>query len=211
MKKVVFLIFILFVVFLLRFYKLSEYPVGFHSDETAYGYNAYSLLLTGSDEFGERWPLSLKSFGDYKPPMSSWISIPSIWLFGLNEFAIRFPTALLGSLTILTIYFLTTEFVKQIYVKPYSKGIIFVPFIAALLLTISPWHNLFSRTSQLVGLEVFFTSTGVLFLLKGLKNKLYLYLSTLLFSGAIYTYYGARVTIFLLLILFTFLQRTAQN
>lgn len=202
MNKIIILILILSSAFLIRFYKLSDYPVGLHSDETTYGYNAYSLLTTGHDEYRQKWPISLLSFGDYKPPMSAWLMIPTIWKFGLNEFAVRFPTALLGSLTVLSIYYIGIEVISDIN-KKYGKSILrLVPVVAALLLVISPWHILFSRASQLVGNEVFFISTAVLFLLKGLKKNYYLYLSAVLFAGAIYTYYGSRVTVFLLLLLF---------
>jgi len=37
-------------------------PPGFNADEAAFGYNAYSLLKTGRDEYGTLLPLSIKSF-----------------------------------------------------------------------------------------------------------------------------------------------------
>src|SRR3972149_156253 len=90
-----FLLVLIFAV-LLRVYKLNNSPPGLYSDEAAYGYNAYSLLTTGHDEYAKSWPFALKSFGDYKPPMTAWLTIPSIATFGLSEFAVRLPSALAG-------------------------------------------------------------------------------------------------------------------
>ena len=44
---------------MLRFWKLGTIPEGFHPDEAAYGYNAYSILKTGKDEY--RAPFRLYS------------------------------------------------------------------------------------------------------------------------------------------------------
>lgn len=45
----------------LRFYQLGEIPLGLNQDETAIGYNAYSILQTGRDEYGVFMPLYFKS------------------------------------------------------------------------------------------------------------------------------------------------------
>lgn len=55
--------------FILRFYKLGEIPNGLYQDETAIGYNAYSILNIGKDEYGKDFPLYFKSFGDWKLPV----------------------------------------------------------------------------------------------------------------------------------------------
>jgi len=55
---------------ILRFWQLTKYPVSLSMDETAIGYNAYSILKTGKDEWGEFLPLAFKSVGDYKPPVN---------------------------------------------------------------------------------------------------------------------------------------------
>ncbi len=173
--------------FFLRIYKISEFPPGLYSDETSYGYNAYSLLKTGKDEYGKSWPLTFKSFGDYKPPMTAWLTIPSIAIFGLNEFSVRFPSAIAGTITVLIIYLL----VKELEFKTSSK----IEEIASLLLAISPWHLHFSRSSMLVGIEALFISLGILLFLKSMKKPKLLYLSSLSFAAALYAYYGSRVTV----------------
>ena len=50
----------------LRLMKFPAVPGGLNRDEAALGYNAFSLLETGKDEWGKQWPIVFRSFGDYK-------------------------------------------------------------------------------------------------------------------------------------------------
>src|SRR3989344_4938577 len=86
--------------FLLRFWRLGEIPNGLYQDETAIGYNAYSIIQTGRDEYGKSLPLYFKSFGDYKLPVYIYATVPSILMLGLTELAVRAPSALFGSLSV---------------------------------------------------------------------------------------------------------------
>src|SRR5574337_2158196 len=86
----------------LRFYQLGTNPPSLTWDEAAWGYNAYSLGLNGKDEFGRFLPITyLESFVDFKPPMYAYLDVLPVKIFGLNEFATRFPSALFGTLTVL--------------------------------------------------------------------------------------------------------------
>ena len=49
---------------ILRIWYVTQVPPGISRDEGAIGYNAYSILKTGRDEYGKYFPLSFKSFGD---------------------------------------------------------------------------------------------------------------------------------------------------
>ena len=204
-KEHLLIIIVILLASFLRLYKLGSFPVGLYSDETSLGYNAYSLLKTGADEFGNKWPLTIKSFGDYKPPMSAWLDIPSVFIFGLNEFAVRLPSAIAGIITVVIVYFLTEEIFSEELKK--IKMFKYLPYTAALLIAISPWSILFSRSNMLVGVEVLFTSAGFLFFLKGLKKSHYFIVSGIFFVAAIYSYYGARIMIVLLLVLLVILFR----
>src|SRR3989338_6749995 len=93
----------------LRFYKLGQVPSSLDWDEVSLAYNAKSLLQTGKDEFGHSWPLSIQSFNDYKPPVYTYLLIPVLKVFGNTDFAVRFPSALAGTLTVLVTYFLVKE------------------------------------------------------------------------------------------------------
>ena len=64
---------------ILRLSFLGQVPAGISPDEVSQGYTAYSLLKTGADEWGVKWPLtSFRSFVDYKAPLQTYLMIPSI-------------------------------------------------------------------------------------------------------------------------------------
>ena len=88
---------ILILAFFLRFYKLGKVPPSLNWDEASIGYNSYCLLKTGKDEYGIKLPLFLRSFGDYKPSLYTYLTIPAVAFFGLTELAVRFSSALFAS------------------------------------------------------------------------------------------------------------------
>lgn len=56
-KRIFLLLFLVLLIgALFRLYKLVSVPVALHGDELGIGYNAYSLLLTGKDEYGKLLP-----------------------------------------------------------------------------------------------------------------------------------------------------------
>src|SRR5438270_5115493 len=104
------LIGIILLALLLRFIALGNNPPSLTWDEAAWGYNAYSLGIDGKDEFGRFLPVDfLESFGDFKPPVYAYLDVLPVKIFGLTEFATRFPSALFGVLTVLITYVLTKE------------------------------------------------------------------------------------------------------
>ena len=64
-------LFILTLATFLRLYRLKDNPAGFFCDEASIGYNAYSILTTGKDEWGQPWPLFFRAFGEYKKDRKS--------------------------------------------------------------------------------------------------------------------------------------------
>lgn len=131
----------------LRFYQLGYSPPSLYWEETALGYDAYSILKTGKDFHGNSWPLvAFESFGDWKPSLYFYAAVPSVAIFGLTPLAVRFPSALVGTLTVLLVYFL---------VKDKRVGL-----AAALLLAISPWHLQLSRAGFEANLGLFLVVLG---------------------------------------------------
>lgn len=179
---------ILTLAFVLRFYHLGVNPPSLDWDETALGYNAYSLLKTGQDEYGTRFPISLRSFDDYKPPVYVYLAIPSVAIFGLDDWAVRLPSALLGTLTVLVFFFL----VKEILGKPKMA------LLATLFLAISPWHLQFSRIAFEANVALSFTVFGAWAFFRGLKKGKFLIFSALFFGLALYSYHSARIFVPLL-------------
>ena len=178
---ILFLVILLAVI--LRLPGLSKFPSGFSADEAVQGYTAYSILQTGKDEWGEFLPLNPRSFGDYKPPLYTYLTIPSIALFGLNEFAVRLPSAVFGVLAVVAVFLLTQELF----------GVTAISLLAALFLAVCPWHLVFSRAAIEANLTAFFFPMGFYFFLKGLKNSRYFLLSALFWSLNLYTYHSARL------------------
>jgi 4-amino-4-deoxy-L-arabinose transferase-like glycosyltransferase len=163
---------------LLRFYMLGLVPSSLNRDEAALGYNAYSLLQTGKDEFGESWPLTFKSFGDYKMPGYIYLLIPFIKIFGLNNFSVRLISALAGVLMILIIYWFSLELFKDRKVALFSS----------LGLAISPWAVFYSRIGFETNVAIFFIATSFLLLFKGLKKPWLWLASALLMVLSLFTY-----------------------
>ena len=196
-KNKILLIIIIVLAFLLRFWKLDTYPA-FNADEAALGYNAYSLILTGKDEHGNSWPIHFQSFNDFKPGGYVYIILPFVKVFGLNEWSVRSPNAILGVGTVYVLYLLTFILFKD---KRLS-------LISALSLAISPWHIHFSRGGWEVNTAAFFMLFGVYLFIKFIKNKQSLPLrgnnwKNLLFSFisfgiSLYTYHSARLIVPLL-------------
>lgn len=94
------LIFIILLAAVLRLWNLGGVPLSPDWDEAALGYNAYSILHTGRDEYGKFMPVILKSFDDYKPALYAYTIIPFIAVFDLSVVAVRLPSALFGILTV---------------------------------------------------------------------------------------------------------------
>lgn len=160
---------ILLLAFLLRVIGLNKYPVGFTPDEASFGYDAYSILKTGKDQWGKPFPIVLESFGDFKSPLYAYLTIPSVAVFGLNKFAVRLPNAILGSLAVYVLYLLTNKlFAKKFGIWHYTPNFV-VEFgiLPAFLLAISPWHVMLSRGAFEANLTTLFLPLGIyLFLTK---------------------------------------------
>lgn len=196
MKKYIFLIIALVIGTVLRLYQLADVPNGLTWDEAAIGYNAYSLLKTGRDEHGAILPIVFKSFGDYKPGAYIYLTVPSVAIFGLNEFAVRFPSALAGILAIFGVYLLT----KELFKKTESE---FGPWdFAAVALAISPWHVHFSRGAWEVNVFSTLTVFGLYYFLRFLKNKSSLYPSLLFACLSLAMYQAAKLLTPLVFLLF---------
>ena len=193
---------------ILRFYQLGQIPPSLDWDETAHGYNAYSILKTGRDEYGYKFPLSFRSFDDYKPPIYTYLVVPSAAIFGLNDFAVRFPSAALGVLAVIFTYLMVHELFKN------RK----IALLAAFFLAISPWHLQFSRVAFETNSAVFWSVLGTWAFLRGLRSQkikmtCWMSLAALTFGANLFMYHNARVfiPIFTLILLLLFKDKLLQN
>lgn len=199
-KAKIFLICLLLVFilsFFIRFYRLSDFPVGFHIDEAILGYTGYSLLLTGKDT-NNTTSLYTEVFGDFIPIGYHYFTIIPILLFGLTEFSTRFPGAFFGALTTLVVFLLSQALFQN------KK----ISLIGALFFAISPWHISLSRGSAETAVSLFFIVAGFTAILQSFRkeNKLLLYLGTILLCASYFFYHTARLFIpsFYLVVIFVF-------
>jgi 4-amino-4-deoxy-L-arabinose transferase-like glycosyltransferase len=174
-KKILFIIIALG--FLIRIINLNYPPLLW--DEASLGYNAYSILKTGKDEYGKFLPYIFKSFGDYKPGLYVYLAVPFVAVFGLNPIAVRLPSVILGSLLPLLFYLFIVK------VSPKSKKI---ALIAAALVAFNPWNIHFSRGAWETNVLIFELLLAAYFYV---SNK-YLW-SSLAFVSTLYTYQGGKI------------------
>ncbi len=208
--KRVFIFIIIFGFFLalfFRLYALGDTPNSLDWDEASIGYNAYSIIHTGRDEYGNLFPFILRSFNDYKPGLYVYFAIPFIQFFGMTAFSVRLASTIMGILAVIGTYFLVRELFRSQQLKEDDKGYRkYLPILAALLLALSPWHIQFSRVAFEANTALTANIFGVVFFLVGRRKPIFLFLSALCFSATFYLHQNAKVSTpslgLLLLILF---------
>lgn len=203
LKVLIGLILIVLLAFFLRFYKVTQNPPALNWDEVSIGYNAYSILKTGSDEWSKPFPIHFKAYGEYKLPLQIYASIPGIYFFGLNELGVRITPIIYGTLTVLIMFFLGRALFGNL-----AAG-----FASAFLLAISPWHIQLTRGSFESSFAVFWIILGIWLLIKGFKDQKWLVISMLPFALSVFTYNSARIftPLFLLTVFIIYRRKFWQN
>ena len=168
----------------LRIWNLNKIPPGLTPDEAALGYNAYSILKTGRDEYGKFLPVIFKSFGDYKPGFYVYLTAPFVAVFGLNEWSVRLPSALSGVFSVFLLYLILYKLTNKKELGIWS----------AFLLAISPWHIQFSRGAWEVNVALTLTLLGIYYFLQSLTQIKYLKISVIAFAATLLTYQGAKLS-----------------
>jgi len=172
-----FLILIFLLAFFLRVYQLGNLPRTFHEDEVLSGYVGSYLIRNGFDLYGNRWPLwYFNKFGDYYIIGPIYLSGLSTLVFGVNEFATRFPHAFFGALAVFPIFTLSMLIFKNTTISLFSS----------LFLAVTPWHIVLSRstTEGIIGATFFLW--GLTYLLKSKEDFSYKYL----FSAFLFFLFG---------------------
>jgi 4-amino-4-deoxy-L-arabinose transferase-like glycosyltransferase len=183
----------------LRVVWLDRVPPGLHPDEACDGYDAYSILTTGSDQHGNFLPITIQAFDDYRMPLFDYSLIPLIAAFGLKTWVVRLGAALWGIADMAAIAALGGVMLGW----PGAAT-------AALLAALSPWHLALSR----YGIETTAASASVslamlaflLWVKRGSDG--WLMLSGLLFGLSLYTYAILKAFVPLMIGLLALLYRT---
>ena len=183
MKNTALLLVIVLLAAIIRLWQLDSNPPGLTWDEAALGYNGYSILQTGRDEYGNLLPLNLKSFGDYKPAIYAYLTIPLIAVLGLSEWAVRLPSALFGILAVYGIFLLINQLFKNRWVA----------LSCALMLAISPWAIQFSRAAFEANVALTLNIFGAYFLVKAKNKTNWLVPAAFVFGLSLLTYLSSKL------------------
>lgn len=190
---------ILLVLLVIRMLGLSTLPNGFYWDEMDNAYQAYSLLHTGKDMFGNPMPVLLHAFADYKSSLYIYATVPVVKVWGMSALTARIPAAAFGLLAILAMVYLVGK-----------KWGLAWGIVSGSIFAISPWWFTYSRLSfEAVGmLALFLIALACLHQALSTKPR-YLVLAGLFFSLAIWCYSTAKlfVPVFGLLIIVFYARR----
>ncbi|MCU1244730.1 MAG: hypothetical protein JWN02_640, partial [Acidobacteria bacterium] len=78
-------------------------PPGFYVDESSIAYNAFTIATRGADEYGYRFPLYFRAFGEYKNPLYVYLLAGVFKVAGPGSVTARRLSALLGWLAALVL------------------------------------------------------------------------------------------------------------
>lgn len=113
----------------------------FDWDEINFAESAREMLLTGNYL---RVQIDFKPFWE-KPPLFIWLQALSMKVFGINEFAARFPNAVVGVLTLLSFFFVGKRFHNSsfgfLWALAYLGSV--TPHLYFKTGIIDPWFNFF--------------------------------------------------------------------
>jgi len=159
-KKLIFWVIIILLLFTgtwLRFYKLNQLPFGLNKIES---HNAIRAI-----DFSDENESFIKN--NSFTYISEHLTLLSFDFFGINIFALRFISSILGTLTLLGFIFLLKEL-------KFSRRLI--P-LGTFFLAFSFWHISLSRNGQIDALIPFLIIVISTLLLRGINNKKYLQFS----------------------------------
>ena len=163
---------------LIRVIQFPMNPAGFNVDEASAGYEAYCLLETGKDRWGNDWPAYFPAWGSGQNVLLSYVTIPAIKAFGLSVFSVRLPSLIFGLLTLPLFYFC---------VRPLER---YPALLSIFLLAVAPWHFMLSRWSLESNLVPFFMLAGCTVLTRAFitNQRKWIIPSLIPFALALYAY-----------------------
>ena len=188
MKKILLLIFIGLIASTLIFYKFPNLPKHLAFDEVEFSRLALSLKN--------------KHYIPYSPLATGhstlyfYIILFSFNIFGITNFALRFPSAVFGVLSVLIFYLIMENVFQQLSNRTMKQ---YLPFIFSLILLSSRWFFNFARFSFEVTFLLFLELTSIYFFLKANAKKSSIYLiASGIFTGLAFLSYTPGRIFFLL-------------
>ena len=104
-------------------------PPGYHRDEAALSYNAYTIAKSGRDQDGAVMPLFFRSYGDYKSPLYPYALAALFRITGPHKEVARAFSAVLGLAAVLLLGLLAVR----------VSGRALVGVIVAAVAGLTPW------------------------------------------------------------------------
>lgn len=179
-KKGLAIILILGVALFSRAIDLGKNPAGVNHDEASQGYNSFSLLTTGKDEYGKSWPVMIRSFGTYASSLYTYMTILPVEIMGLNAVSVRVTSFIAGIiLVVITILALGPT--------------------TGLVVAISPVFIFLSRAAFEANLALTILMLGLVLTVRSGVKSGRLPISFLLISLSAYAYHVERVLSLILL------------
>jgi 4-amino-4-deoxy-L-arabinose transferase-like glycosyltransferase len=194
MKNLTFIILglIILLAAIIRLYRLGSDGHPLLWDEASLGYNAYSILKTGRDEYGAFLPLVLKSFGDYKPALYTYLAMPMVAVMGLTETAVRLPSALAGIAIVAFLYLITNELYPDKNIN-LGKWKLSAGTLTASLAALNPWLIHFSRGAWEANVNLLLTLGGTWAFLRARRRPGWLVIAGLFFGLTFLAYQSAKL------------------
>lgn len=169
---------------LFRGWDFGNNPAGITDDEASLGYNAYSLLHTGKDEYGKVWPVFIRSFGTYASGMYTYMTVVPVKIMGLTIVSVRVLSLISGIILVFL-------------------GIYLWGPVGGLVIAISPVFVFYSRSTFETNLALM-----ILFLGLAMAKKKSLVPAFILISLSAYAYHVERVlSLILMFVLFWYFSK----
>lgn len=179
-------IFVLIFAGSLYFLKLRDIPSGIYIDEAIAAYDSYSLINTGADHFGKKFPISFRFFGAYTPGLFEYLNTIPIKIFGLNNFSIRFISVISTLIQLPFLYLINKFFIQKSKFR-YSN------LLSIFLISITPWVVFNSRLGYEVTLAQTFFTIAIYYLLSSVNKPKVLFISSIFFSLSAYTSHTQKI------------------
>ncbi len=171
-KKPIYILFCLIVLTLLLRIINYSFP-NFTADEARIAYRAFSLSHFGKDELGRSFPFVFNSLTDYQLPFTSYLAALGVWVFGKNDFGVRIPFVILGTLIVWITYKIAQSFSDKRN----------FPLFSALVLIFSPALIFLSKVPNDEIVLAFFVTLLFYILLKDKLNMiLIIFVTAILFT-----------------------------
>lgn len=179
-------------------YKLGTIPAGVYVDEAVVGYDAWSIIKTGRDHFGQLLPIYFKFFGSFTPGLFVYVESIFVYFLGLNAVALRLPSLISMLVLVIALY----KFFKNENLTESKDNL----WILMLFFVVTPWVLFNARLGYETTFAFVLWSVGIL----NYKNSR---LSFVLISLSTYASHGQRylAPITILIIYFIYYFRNKRN